>query len=161
MSTTTATILIGHAHQNDSGINPTHIIFFTENSRPAIILQSLEGKSKNKIIIPTVENTVDDIYLTIAVYILNEIKPSKELYNSNRDSLYDLLDENERINLYNETLKLFEKIRVKVVFNILDDSHLLSQLDAIKKYPNDFEVTLPSMKKEYNAWTQKVSIKGI
>ena len=56
---------------------------------------------------------------------------------------------------------LFKKNRVKVVFNILDDSHLLTQLDAIKKYPNDFEVTLPVMKKEYNAWSQKVLTNGI
>jgi predicted YcjX-like family ATPase len=43
----------------------------------------------------------------------------------------------------------------------LDNSHLLTQLDAIKKYPNDFEVTLPVMKKEYNEWSQKVLTKGI
>jgi hypothetical protein len=43
---TTATILIGHAHQNHSGINPTHLIRFTENDRPALILQSLENNEK-------------------------------------------------------------------------------------------------------------------
>ena len=43
MATTTAIILIGHAHQNHSGINPTHLIRFTENDRPALILQQLEG----------------------------------------------------------------------------------------------------------------------
>ena len=73
----------------------------------------------------------------------------------------DILNQDERINLYNETLIFFEKNRVKVVFNILNDSHLLTQLDAIKKYPNDFEVTLPVMKKEYNAWSQKVLKNGI
>ena len=46
MATTTATILIGRAHQNDSGINPTHFIQFTENDRPALILQAIEGESK-------------------------------------------------------------------------------------------------------------------
>lgn len=160
MATTTATILIGGAHQNNSGINPTHIILFTENDRSAIILKSLEGKSEDKIVIPTIENTVDDIYLTIAVYVFNWLKPSIELANVNRDSLSDILNQDERINLYNETLIFFEKNRVKVVFNILNDSHLLTQLDAIKKYPNDFEVTLPVMKKEYNAWSQKVLKNG-
>jgi hypothetical protein len=161
MATTTATILIGRAHQNNSGINPTHIIFFTENDRPAIIVKSLEEKSENRVVIPTIDNTVDDIYLTIAVYILNGFKPSKELANANRDSLGHILDLDQRINLYNETLIFFSKNRIKVVFNILDNSHLLTQLDAIKKYPNDFEVTLPVMKKEYNEWSQKVLTKGI
>jgi hypothetical protein len=161
MATTTATILIGRAHQNNSGINPTHMIFFTENDRPAIIVKSLDWKSEDKVVIPTIENTVDDIYLTIAVYILNGLNPSIELLNSNGDSLYDILDQEQRIKLYNETLMFFEKNRFKVVFNILHDSHLLTQLDAIKKYPNDFEVTLPVMKKEYNAWSQKVLKNGI
>ncbi len=161
MATTTATILIGGAHQNNSGINPTHIILFTENDRSAIILKSLEGKSEDKVVIPTIENTVDDIYLTIAVYVFNWLKPSIQLANVNRDSLSEILKQDERINLYNEALMFFKKNRVKVVFNILHDSHLLTQLDAIKKYPNDFEVTLPVMKKEYNAWSQKVLKNGI
>ena len=48
MATTTATILIGRAHQNDSGINPTHFIQFTENDRPALILQAIEGKETSE-----------------------------------------------------------------------------------------------------------------
>ena len=49
----------------------------------------------------------------------------------------------------------------KIVFNILDDSHLLGQVDIIKAYPNDFEVTLPAIKKEYDAWSNSIMIKGI
>ncbi len=147
MATTTAVILVGSAHQNDSGINPTHIIQFRENSRPSLILQSLDGKNESQIVIPTIENTIEDIYLMIAVYILNEIHPIKELQNSNRDSLYEIFSKEERYLLYDEIFKVFERVRAKVVFNILDGSLLLNQVDTIKKYPNDFEVTLPKMKK--------------
>ena len=96
MATTTATILIGRAHQNDSGINPTHFIQFTENDRPALILQAIEGESKKVVIIPTIENTIDDIYLMIAVFILKAVKPSKKLNSFSRKSLYEILDEEER-----------------------------------------------------------------
>ena len=48
-----------------------------------------------------------------------------------------------------------------MVINILDDSHLLSVIEQIKKYPNDFEITLPSIKKEFNAWSNKIETKGI
>ena len=161
MATTTATVFIGHAHQNNSGINPTHLIRFTENDRPALILQDLDGKEEIKVIIPTLENTVDDIYLMIAVYILKKILPSKEINNLQRNSLYELLDLEERISLYKESKKVFEEIKIKIVFNILDDSHLLSQIDVIKTYPNDFEVTLPAIKKEYSAWGNKIYTKGI
>lgn len=161
MATTTATIFIGQAHQNHSGINPTHMIRFTENDKPALILQMLDGNSENKVIIPTIENTVNDIYLMIAVFVLKKITPSKEIHNLQRKSLYDILDKQERFELYAETKKIFESTKIKLVFNVLDGSHLLNQIDIIKKYPNDFEVTLPTIKKEYDAWSNKIVIKGI
>ena len=161
MATTTATILIGHAHQNNSGINPTHLIRFTENDRPALILQSIEDNSEVKVIIPTLNNTVNDIYLMVAVYILEKVKPSKEIHNLQRASLYEILDDAERDTLYIETMKVFQETRIKLVFNIFDESHLLSQLELIKSYPNDFEITLPAVKKEFNAWSNRIITKGI
>jgi len=161
MATTTATILIGHAHQNNSGINPTHLIRFTENDRPALILQSIEDNSEVKVIIPTLDNTVNDIYLMVAVYILEKVKPSKEIYNLQGASLYEILDDVERETLYKETMRVFQETRIKLVFNIFDESHLLSQLEIIKSYPNDFEITLPAVKKEFNAWSNRIITKGI
>lgn len=111
MATTTATIFIGQAHQNHSGINPTHFIRFTENDRPALILQTLDGNSENKVIIPTIENTVDDIYLMIAVFILKKVNPSKEIHNLQRKSFYDIFDKQERLALYVESKKIFESTK--------------------------------------------------
>ena len=99
MSTTTAIILIGQAHQNHSGINPTHLIRLTENDRPALILQSIESKEKPIIIVPTVENMVDDIYLMISVFILKGLNPGKELISKERQSIHDILREQERFEL--------------------------------------------------------------
>lgn len=161
MATTTAIILIGQTHQNHSGINPTHLIRFTENDRPALILQSLDEEMERKVIIPTLENTVDDIYLMIAVFVMKKLNPSKEIHNLERKSLYEILDEKERTDLYAKTKKIFEQSRIKLVFNILDDSHLLNQIDEIKTYPNDFEVTLPALKKEFDVWANKIVNKGI
>ena len=160
MATTTATILIGRAHQNDSGINPSHLIQFTENDRPALILQAIEGESKKVVIIPTIENTIDDIYLMIAVFVLKAIKPSKKINSITRKSLYEILDEEERKTLYKKTKEILTTNRIKVVFNILDNSHLLNLLKQIKKYPNDIEITLPAFKKEFDAWSNKVISKG-
>ncbi len=161
MATTTATIFVGHSHQNGSGIIPTHLIQFTENDRPALILRDIEGKEELKVIIPTVENTIDDIYLLITVYILKLVNPSKEIHNFNKTSLYDILENSERQDLYRKSIESLKSNRIKVVINILDDSHLLSLIEQIKKYPNDYEVTLPSLKKEYNTWSNKIEAKGI
>ncbi len=159
MATTTAIILIGQAHQNHSGINPTHLIRLTENNRPTLILQSIEGKEEPIIIIPTVENMVDDIYLMISVFIIKELNPEKELQTKERKSLYDILSEQERCDLYEKTKVSIQKAKIKVVFNILDGSHLINQIDRITQYPNDFEVTVPHLKKEFNAWAGKVEFK--
>lgn len=141
MATTTAIILVGNTHQNDFGIIPTHLIQLTENSRPALILKDIDGKYETIVIIPTLENTVDDIYLMIATFILKKIKPAKELNDPHGESLYDLFTDEERFNLYKNALEVFQTNNVKVVFNILDGSHLLSQITSMKKYPNDFEIT--------------------
>ena len=161
MSTTTATILIGRAHQNHGGVIPTHLIQFTENSRPALLLQPIEGPYEVKVIIPTLENIVDDIYLMVTVFILNKIKPAKDIDNWERLSMYDLFDENERSSLYEESRRIIKDTKIKLVFNILVGSHLLNHIDAIKEYPNDYEVTLPYLKLENNIWDNTISKKNI
>jgi hypothetical protein len=124
MATTTATILIGHAHQNDSGIIPSHLIRFTENDRPAFILHSLESIEENKVIIPTIENTIDDLYLMIAVFILNKMEPAIVLQSNDRKSIYDIFDEKERSDLYKKTKLIIEESNLKVVFNLLEDGNI-------------------------------------
>ena len=79
MATTTATIFVGYAHPNHGGINPTHYIQLSENSRPALILHSIDGKEETKVMIPTLENMIDDVYLMIAAYVLKTLKPVKEI----------------------------------------------------------------------------------
>ena len=161
MSTTTATIFIGQTHIYHGGINPTHLIQFTENSRPALVLIDLECKQNNKVVIPTLENTIDDICLMVAVYVLKKVKPPKEIHNTKRKSLYDLFNKVERLKLYKQTLNVLKKTNIKIVINILSNSHLLNLLMQIKKYNINFEVTLPSIKKEFNAWSNKIETKGI
>lgn len=160
MSTTTTIIIVGQAHQNDSGIIPTHLIQFTENDRPALILTKMDGSIDRKVIIPTIEHTIDDIFLMIAVFVLKLVNPSINIHTNQKISLYELLNEQERMDLYSKTTLAFGNTRTKVVLNIFDGSHLLGQLDQLRKYPNDWEVTLPAIKQEFNAWHGKVETKG-
>lgn len=159
MATTTATIFVGQSHQNHSGIIPSHLIILTENSRPALSVRSLNKDNDTKVIIPTTDNTVDDIYLVIAVFILNKIPIQNEFKNIGRKSLYDLFSKEEREILYNKSKNIIKDVNIKVVFNILEGSVLLNQIDLLKKYPNDYEVTTPLLKCEYNSWSGKIEIK--
>ncbi len=161
MSTTTATIFIGHTDPHESGIQPTHFIQFTENDRPALILRAIDDKSDAKVIIPSVENTIDDIYLMLAVFVLKKVRPSKEIHNLQRNSLYDILDEKERLALYIESKIAFQHNTMKLVFNMLEGCHLLNQLDKLKDYPHNFEVTTTTMKKKQSEWSDNIETKEI
>lgn len=111
------------------------------------------------VIIPIVDNKVNDIYLMIAVFIQKKVTSSAEIHNLDKNSLFEIIEEPERLSLYSETRKIFEEI--KVVFSILDDSHLLNQIDIIKTNPNYFEVTLRTLIKEFNVLTNKLTTRGI
>ncbi|MBK9150611.1 MAG: hypothetical protein IPM26_06240 [Saprospiraceae bacterium] len=159
MATTTAIILTGTAHRNHSGISPAHLIQLTENSRPALILQSMDGKDKPITIIPTIENMLDDVFLMISVLILKSVDPGKELYTQDRKSLYEILSDIERFELYEKAKGSLQTADIKVVFNLLEGCHLLHQIDKIDNYPCDFEVTVPKIKREFNAWSGKIEFK--
>ena len=45
MATLIAQILIGSSHPYDGGINPTHCLFLSENSKPAWVLKDLADKT--------------------------------------------------------------------------------------------------------------------
>ncbi|NLO72159.1 MAG: hypothetical protein GX102_14695 [Porphyromonadaceae bacterium] len=156
MATITTTIFIGQSHPNHGGISPTHIILLTENSRPSLTLRSMEGDQKPITIIPTIENMVDDIYLMIAVYVLKKIKTRKELYNEKNESLYEIFDEDSRKSMYRQVMTDLQKLNMKIVFNLLDGSNLIHQIEKIKQYPVDFEITKPFIVREYSPWQNKV-----
>lgn len=159
MATTTATIFIGQSHPNHGGINPTHMILLTENSRPMLTLRAIDGSENPITIIPTIENMIDDIYLMIAVFILKKVKPNKPLFNENRDSLYEIFDEDARKSMYKQTMIDLQKTDRKIVFNLLDGSNLIHQIDKIKQYPVDFEITKPYIVREYSPWQNKVVLR--
>jgi hypothetical protein len=155
MATTTATIFIGQTHQNDSGIIPTHLIQFTENDTPGIKLINLSTLKPIKII-PSIDKPIDDIFLVIAIYILGGISISKQLENN---CVSEVFEKHELHELYNQSKNILEVQKIKTVFNLLDNSILLRHIEDIKQYPNDFEITTPIYKKEYNRWSNEVVIK--
>jgi hypothetical protein len=149
MGTVTATIFVGTAHTFHGGIIPTHLILLTENDRPALILKSLDEKEEEKIIIPTLENAADDVFLMIAVYVLKKIKPNKEL--DRKGTLYEVFTDKERLDLYKQVKKAIKDTDLKVVFNILSDGSLID-IKQIKNYPVEYEITMPVETRKRNPW---------
>ena len=156
MATLTAFIFIGTSHPNHGGINPSHYITLSENSRPCLQLKMIDNEQEIIRIIPTVENMIDDIYFLIYSFIF---KKKYTNYDFHLKEMYELFDADERNNIYNEVKTELQGMDIKVVFNILDGSTLLDQLDKIKQYPNNYEVTTPIFRKEFNQWSGKTEYK--
>jgi hypothetical protein len=53
---------------------------FTENSRPAIMLYEIEGSKEPVTLIPTVQNTIDDIYLLVASCVMGGLKINQDIH---------------------------------------------------------------------------------
>jgi len=154
MATITAFILIGTAHQKQSGIIPTHYIALYEGENPSLSLYKLDNNKEIIRIRPSANKLVDNIYLLIHTFVLKaEVNSTDGMNGKEIHKLYNDKKENITCEQIIENLKSYD---FKVVFNILTGSTLLNQLDRIKHYPNDFEVTTPKFRKEYNDQMDKV-----
>ena len=73
----TAQILVGHDHRNHGGIIPSHAVYWSENSRPAWILDTIDLFSddidKKKVCwIPKVDNMLEDAMLLIGIHVIKD-----------------------------------------------------------------------------------------
>lgn len=172
MSTLTATILVGTAHPYDGGIQPTHMIQMSEGHRIALHLHRFGTDpyvrtftepvvGKRITIIPTVDHIVDDVFLMISTYILGKVKPSNPLHGPDKKSLNDLFSDEELHGLYRQSKASLESLNMKVVFHLLDESHLLTKLDQIECYPCDFEITRTVRKRERSGWSNSEQLNQV
>ena len=149
MATTTSFILAGKSHPNDGGINIYHCIQLTEGSAPAYTMRAWVedeliypdmAKDKTKVMIPTIENALDDLLLMIMVWA---VKDMSDVYFSVNDriEMYSIADE-ERFKLYALSKQLAAKTALKLVINLIDSKSLLNenQLAQLADYSIEFQV---------------------
>jgi hypothetical protein len=157
MATMTAQILIGSPHPYHGGIIPSHKIYLSENSRPALIMakenigeDSYEQNTKNafdKVTwIPTLENMLDDILLMVSFFILKDKYISEELLKIDNKKLsflelYEDIDEKTRFDLYQSNKKVIGGYKdLKFIFSIFKGSALIAETNKIKDYKIDYEL---------------------
>ena len=155
MASMTAQILIGSPHPFHGGINPTHKIYLSENSRPALILtrediheQNTKDAFDKATWIPTLENMLDDILLMISYFVLKNESISQELSKIKSKDLrflemYEDINEETRLKLYKSNKDIIGGYKdLKLVFSIFKGSSLLSATSKIKDYKIDFELCI-------------------
>ena len=153
MASMTAQILIGNSHPFHGGINPTHKIYLSENSRPALILTQEDIHEQNtkdtfdKVTwIPTLENMLDDILLMISYFILKDEIISQELSKIGSKKLsflemYEDISEETRLKLYKSNKDIIGGYKdLKLIFSIFKGSSLISAIKEIKNYGLNFEL---------------------
>lgn len=156
MSTITAFILVGKAHEKYSGIIPTHYISLYESDHPSLSLHRIEDNKEIIRIKPSTDKLIDNIYLLINIFVLKEDINSTDKMNGKQ--IHKYFNENKENMTHEKLIEILKTFDFKVVFNILTGSTLLNQLERIKDYPNDIEITVPKFRKEYSNKTNKVEI---
>lgn len=169
MASITAAILIGSSPTSNDGIVPTHSLFLSENSRPALILSRLDKDDKrvedDVIWIPTIDNLMEDIMLMISINVLKDMdlkdrfirlrgkeSGQVELASLNQDGLQGLYGLNKGC--------LDSNNNFKIIFSVFDGSTLQRQLAKLKDYSMDIEVCPSSYIRQYQPWQDKIYKKG-
>ncbi len=170
MGSYTAQILIGEPHPNHDGIIPSHVLFLSENSRPALILERLPAENNKKsekggvVWIPTLENMLDDAILMIAVHVLKnpEIIELATSFSKNLAGggceMYSDLTEEQRSRIYKACRKLKEF--PKLVISVFFGSSLSAKLAALEKYQMDVEVCTLTFSRLFSHWSGKSTVTG-
>jgi hypothetical protein len=173
MGTFTAQILVGHPHQNHSGIIPSHALFLSENSTPAWVLvpQQLfkleRGKRRPRGPITWIPSAPDyileDAFLMIGIHILKH----RQLATLAKQCI---VSENpDRVFLYEVDAKHLDEMRglcrtldiaYKIVITVLEGTSIAHQLGVLEDYQMDVEVCMMRYKREYSVWGNSTTTSG-
>ncbi len=170
MGVYTSQILVGHANRNDGGIIPSHVLYLSEDNRPAWLMEQTDlwNKTKENINgitwIPTLENVFEDALLMIGLYILKDdqlLDAAHKYFKSDINGKVELYDDIEIENLK----KLYDicrslKYQYKIVITIFGSSSIEGNLKVLEKYGMDVEICKPVFTRSYSEWSQKTTITG-
>jgi hypothetical protein len=170
MAALTARILVGSPHFYHDGINPTHYIYLSENSRPAWVLVNQnvfdeKQLSPSKITwIPTVEHMLEDALLMIAVHICKDrkiieyAKGFNATIEKSRLEVHSDLKEAQREHLYAKCRAITDF--PKVIISVFEGSTIETQLPVLDQYKMDVEVCRVSYSRLHSTMTNELRIKG-
>jgi hypothetical protein len=169
MGTLTAQILVGRSHPNHGGINPTHYLFLSENSRPVwtLVEENIyrdRSTYTRRVLISTVENMLEDGLLQVGLHVVKDpelvlrAQRFPSLLNESNAEMYRDVDPESREQLY-ELCRRIES-RYKIVLSVFEGSTIMKQLPVLRKYSMDVEVCTPQFIREYSSWTDTTWVRG-
>jgi len=159
-----AQIIVGTPHPNHGGIIPDKFINLSENSRPALVLKE---EDKERVWIPTLENTIEDALLMVAYFVvkdeeaLDALKSIKDVTGEEHLEMYETFTDEQREKLYMANRKALGKYEdLKIVVTVLEGSLFKKQLPVLEHYDFDMEVCLSIYSRTYSRWRDEVIVTG-
>lgn len=177
MATLTAQILVGSGHTNHDGINPTHYIFLSENSRPAWLLTGQNIFDNQETVeritwIPAAPETIlEDVLLMIAVHIVKDediVQAFNRIVQNSRADFVDLSElggKADELDGKSDLPRLYEMCRKldnfpKLIISVFESSSIAGQLTILQKYGMDVEVCTPQFSRIYSEWREETVVEG-
>lgn len=175
MAELTAQILIGRLDRQYQDKKIRNYMFLSENDKPAWILTDVNlmipsyglGDQKSEIIwIPTVEDMLEDAFLMIGIYIVqdpNLIKAvneraGKNIKRSKRVLMYDVFEKEKREELYRICRDIKNFPRLELI--LMEDSNIERQIRVIKYYQMEIVVYGIKYSRLYSPWNKKMNESG-
>lgn len=155
MAAITALVFVGYPHPNKGGLRPLVTIQYSDGDGPAFTFPRHTGDRRNTssrfVLIPTLENMLDDLLLIIAyreiqdstvVKCLNSFCNEK-VEQIGRLEVYEKLTPVQRTELYErvKNITCFPKVGIC----LFKGSELSKTVDHIKEYKMEYEVCTPSL----------------
>ena len=155
MAAITALVFVGYPHPNDGGLRPLVTIEYSEGDRPAFTFPRHTGDKRDTssrfVLIPTLENMLDDLLMIIAYREIQDptvVKHLNNFCNENveqigRIEVYEKLTPDQRTELYEHVKKI--NCFPKVGICLFKGAELQNTVDHIKDYKMEYEVCTPSL----------------
>ena len=172
MATMTAQILVGQKHSYDGGIiNMSHVLYLSENDRPAWILTPMDlfndhkqAVGKRVTWIPTLENMLEDALVMIGMYVLKDEKLLDMANKYFQDATKDYMELYQDIE-HEHCEELYKHIRTiesahKIIVSVFRGSSIVNQLAILEDFKNDIEVCNSIYGKEFSLWRRQFETYG-
>lgn len=167
VGTITAQILVGSGHPYHDGIEPSHRLYLSENSRPSWILlpENWSGAGGSKVTwIPTVENSLEDALLMIGIHVVKdpELVALAGQFIRSKENNWVVIHEDvnpENLSLLYRRCRAIENT-FKLVITVMRGSLIETQLKILEDYTMDVEVCRPEFVRLYSQWLEQTRIEG-
>jgi len=151
----TAQVLIGQSNLGNGGVIPEYQLFLSEGNETLLLMKELKGTNE-WLWYPSRDCILDDIFLMISSIVFREIK----VEHPEKMSLMDHYTEKERFDFYEMVKERSRYWDKKIFLNIFDSSPVDDQLEYIKEYNCDVEITKTQYLRESDPHSGKINEKG-